>query len=353
MNKLTVFIISLIILLTMFTDSLFSSQYKGDRFWSMRPPSARTAGMGRAPVGIVENAHTVFWNPGGISFLNGFNFSYSYDPYTSAISEGKSEIQSVSFNTQLKNSFTIGLNVRHFNFYSQDQNHIALSQSFDSGISFGYRKNNLGFGINAKFLSSAQGYIKTKSLPSAVDIGALYSKKYVFKNIHPLNINFGISLLNISKGITYELWNSVYKEYLPVNLRVGYAAAIQLRQKARKSTPLAITHNFEYSYILNADRNYNLPYKSLGFGFESVIFEILSLRIGYFYQKGGREPLNDDVLYNGITYGFGVNIPIYHLYKSIPLSIMYDYAQFPWDPNSISKKYHYYKIHSVSLKFAF
>lgn len=180
-NKLTSITINLIILLTLFSDALFPSKYKGDRFWLMRPPSARTAGMGEALVSIVENANTVFWNPGGIVFLNSYNFSYSYDPYTMISSKGKSEIQSASFCIKFKKSFTSGFNFRYFNFYSQDQNQIALSQSFDSGISLAYKKNDLGLGINAKFLSSAQGYIKTNGLPATIDIGALYLKRSVLK----------------------------------------------------------------------------------------------------------------------------------------------------------------------------
>ena len=118
MNRLTTIIISLIILLTLFIDSLFSSEYKGDRFWSVRPASARSAGMGRALVGMIENSNTVFWNPGGITFLTGFNISYSYDPFISIATEKKSRMQNVSFNTKLKKVFTIGFNVQHFNFYS-------------------------------------------------------------------------------------------------------------------------------------------------------------------------------------------------------------------------------------------
>ena len=80
----------------------FPADYRGAREWLMQPSSARCGGMGGGAVAIVDNANTVFWNPGGTVFLNGLNLSYTYEPYKPSSSYINSKIHNFSFIKKFK-----------------------------------------------------------------------------------------------------------------------------------------------------------------------------------------------------------------------------------------------------------
>ncbi len=74
-------ILAIILLFLMLYNYLYPANYRGAREWLMQPSSARCAGIGEGTVAIIDNANTVFWNPGGTPFLSGLNLSYTYEPY--------------------------------------------------------------------------------------------------------------------------------------------------------------------------------------------------------------------------------------------------------------------------------
>ena len=360
MEKLSIIIFNITVLLLLFTDSVFSGNYKMEREWLMAPPSARGAALGGGLSAVIDNSNTVFWNPGGVTFLEGFNISHSHSPYILTSSGEEYEMYNFAFNTNLGKSFVVGLNLQHYQnsykydgFYHRDRilNHYQDSMT---GFLFGYKRGNIGMGINTKFLLSTSSVFAVKDLPVVLDIGALYSRDFVLKHIHPINVNTGLSILNISNGIKYERTAAPgHTESLPIVMRVGYSATIKPVQKAGKLTPLSITHNLEYSIVINADKSYDkfVDCQSLGLGLEVVTYEFLFSRIGYHFRKSEKDYNNN--LYNGITYGVGLNVPLYYFFKLLPISIRYDYGTFPWDTQSIYKRSNYTKIHSLNFTYTF
>ena len=368
MKKSTKTIFTITILLLLNVSAIYPANFTGVRDWMILPPSARAAGMGRALVAIVDNANTVFWNPGGVTFLDGLNISYNYKPSK----ENRyidNKLYDISLIKKLKNKYIIGFNFRH----DYEYRLIGLKDS-DIGISFGYNKNSFGIGITTKFLftqnrmgSSLKGLSKTttywirtqsKNPSFAVDIGILYSENFDIKNGYMLHFNFGSSLLNISKGIGYTKLTSLaipYEEGIPRIFRLGYAIKLMKPKGERILKWLTVANNLEYSNVINRDKTkLKWDYKSLGFGFEFAVYEILFFRVGYHYQKGRRYELdNNYVPYNGYTYGFGLCLPAKYIHKSLPLSITYDFAQFPCDVKSEFKEYRYFLIHSLNFNYNF
>jgi len=353
MNKSTKTIFIITILLLLNVGAIYPADYEGGRDWMILPPSARAAGMGRALVAIVDNANTVFWNPGGITFLEGLNISYNYEPKHMRFL-GDFEIHNMSLSKKLKSVYFIGFNVR------REYENKRRYRDSDIGISFGYNENDFGIGITTKFLySKPKKYIlhkgeliKSKNPSFAADIGVLYSKDYGIKNGYMLQVNVGSSLLNISKGIKF----TDYTEWgIPCIFRLGYALKLITPKGEGKLKWLTIANNLEYLNIMNRDRNKTeWNYLSLGCGFEFAVYEILFFRIGYhyqrdyFYSKSFNHPY-----YKGHTYGLGICLPVNYINKSLPLSITYDFAQFPWDLKSEFKKERYFLIHSLNFNYKF
>jgi hypothetical protein len=191
----------------------------------------------------------------------------------------------------------------------------------------------------------------------AVDIGVLYVRSYNIKYDWLLNLNFGASMINIAKDLNNKYVSDYVmniKTGLPNLFRIGYQATFKLPKKDVKLEPFSITHNIEYSEIINIENNYSYIYKGykyLGYGFEAIIYEIFSFRIGN-RSLVGKKPYND-MSDRGFSYGFGLNFPLYHFYKKVPLSIKYDYARYPFCLESNSEKFHYFKINSFSIQYKF
>ena len=364
-DKITPYILSLGILTGAYFSDLpksFATDYNGRRGWMLQPPSARVASMGKAFAGTIDDANTVFWNPGGVAFLENLNIECSYIPRFYNREYGyEYKAYSFAFNANFRKSFVIGLNLQRYFLLNQDDfNRSSLAIPLiveDSiiGLLFGYKRGNIGLGVNTKFLSSYTGGVTSlRNTPVAFDIGTLYSKNFTLKNNYIINTNLGFSILNISNGVKYKGERSVYKEGMPNTIRIGYSMTLKPSKKDSKLIPFNITHNLEYSFITNTDKRYDVDYpSSLGLGLEAVIFEFLYSRAGYFCRKSIENKGN----YDGMTYGIGINLSLHRFVKLLPLSINYDYGRIPTPPiiypfthDNQSKNS---KIHSLKINYMF
>jgi len=118
---------------------------------------------------------------------------------------------------------------------------------------------------------------------------------------------------------------------LPRFLRVGFA--LDLTSKGRAETGqhrrFGMLISFEYQNLLNEQENENIW--EWGAGAELRVLEILSLRIGYHERlPKTKQTFIGKTLDTGTTYGFGLNLPIHHILKTIPpLRLHFDYASAP------------------------
>ena len=162
----------------------------------------------------------------------------------------------------------------------------------------------------------------------------------------------GCSLSNISGSIKFidsdnpELWKG-----LPRNFRIGYEICIKPHEKRGKFTPLSITQNFEYFAVLNANKEYfkRPGHKAYGLGLEIGTYEFFFSRIGYRIREGIKYA--DSRLCNGITYGAGIRLPVYHFTDKYPISVIYDFGTIPWDTESMYKSANSITIHSFQIKY--
>ena len=359
-------LINTTILILILADLIFPGNYKGERDYLLHPLSARSAALGGGSVAVIDNANTVFWNPGGVVFLKGIHISNSNSPYFYTSSGSEYEMSNFAFNANIEKSFIIGLNLQRYKrnlyyppyrYFDKSVGYLSSSDFYQdsiTGILLGFRKGNIGFGINTKFLFTTSASSIAKDPAVIFDFGMLYSNDFRIKKTYPVNFNFGLSVLNISNGVQNEstslahFTSPIYKTRLPAILRVGYSFAIKKHQK----DGILITHNLEYSMLLNADKNNDrfADYQSLGAGLEIAAYNLIFPRIGYHIREGGDKSYP---LYDGITYGIGLNLPIDYIFKRMPVSIKYDFGLYPRDIKSIYKRLNYSKIHSLTINYNF
>jgi hypothetical protein len=355
------FVIFSIIILFFYNERIYSAKYDGERGWMLRPNSARGAALGNGLVALLDGANTVFWNPAGLVFINeiGFSYTYYYDSFKSLFDVTDIRNKNISFNTTIKGAFSIGLNTSYYYNHGHLLTDILEStmEDYNFGISLGYKIKNIGFGTNIKYLFSDMNknvyYSKGKVM--AVDIGILYVRSYNIIYNCLLNINVGASMINIAKDLNVKYISHYVmniKTGLPNLFKIGYQTTFNLPKKEAKLNPFSINHNLEYSEIINVvNSNYENGYKFLGYGLEVILYEMVLLRIG------NRSLMSKKPYYNmsdrGFSYGFGLNFPLYHFYKKVPLSIKYDYARFPSHPESGVENLHHFKINSFSIQYKF
>lgn len=353
MNNLIRIIVLQYFLLLILNSPVNAGDFIQEREWLLKPVNARGAAMGNANASLVDDANTVFCNPGGVSLLDGINTSCSYNPDPSNPTKIKYNILSISSSLSFMGKYIVGLNYRKFHQYDVfseggDESPPTMHNRWnkDIGVFLGLKIKNVGIGINSRFLNSEYFSVEHQ-LSFAFDAGAIYSKDIIIKDIYPLKFNIGISLLNISKGMKYR--SSSYGEFkrasLPKIFKAGYSILFKPYKNNKKLTILTITHSLEYSDILNVDDQIGSN-KSLGLGVEFLLYESVFLRIGNNFTN------SNGIMSDGFTYGAGVNIPIYRIFENIPLIFKYDYAQFPY-VKDLSRYSHYNKLHSFNVNYIF
>jgi len=332
MQKRLMIILNIIILLIFFYNTLYSAEHKGGYLWMLLPVSARGAGIGQGVAAIIDNANTVFWNPGGVGFLDdSLCINYSYNPLAGNWI-WNDEFHNFAVNAKIAKNIVSGLNYKYFN------SGYSIAKYYSIGILFNYKKGNIGFGINTNLHSI---YNAQNNPVLSYDFGILYSKDLNNKLSSILkNISFGTSILNISSGAEYS---DHIKRGLPCNVRIGYSITLIYPRGKNDKHPLIITHNLEYSDVLNSNNAFYR--RDIGGGMECLFSGLLYFRLGYHSRGCSYSPIK------GITYGTGLIFPLQYIFHNFNSSITYDFSMYRWMPDSSWKKDEYYQIHSFGFKY--
>ena len=357
MQKRILIIVNIIILIIFFSNTLYSADESANMFnWMLLPVSARGAGIGQGVVAIVDNANTVFWNPGGVGFLDdNLCINYSYNPLSGLeYWSFRDEFHTFAVNTKISKNIVTGLNYKyiyHGYLFTFKGNKI---KDYSIGALFNYKKGNIGFGINTNLYSFSE-WVSQNNHVLSFDLGALYSKDLNKDTPSYIkNISFGISILNISPDvkdpgvITYKLhFNDpgVITYKLPYNLRIGYCITLVYPKGMYDKHPFIVTHNLEYSDVLNTKKVFSR--NNIGGGIEFLLYKLFYIRLGYHNRNFS------DLSIKGITYGTGLIFPLKFILHNLNSSITYDFAMYAWKPDSNGGKNEYYPIHSFGFKYNF
>ncbi len=206
-------------------------------------PDSRAGGIGESGAGLADNSAAIFWNPAGIAFLTGSEFSvthsnwlpqfnldlfYEYATYRQYIDDlGGSITSSITF-------MNFGEFVRTS---SISPDPIGTFRSFDAALTLGYAtklSNNWGMGFNFRLIHSRLADKPTEAETGSgvatsvsFDVGAMYRPEHFeipFIGDLGKSFSLGFNLSNLGPKIYYI--DQAQADPIPTSLRVGLAARI-------------------------------------------------------------------------------------------------------------------------------
>lgn len=307
-------------------------------------PDSKHSALGDAGVASRPDAFSAHWNAGKLAFIDSdMGFSLSYSPWLGRLVND----MSVSYLTAFKKIDDLsawGFDLRYFNMGSiqlTDGRGAILGDFTPRDIAIGgtySRKlsNKLGLGISARFIhsnlsgniSSVAGSESRPGISVGTDVGLYYNTEFLTGNTTS-EFSWGVNISNIGPKITYNSAEDL--DYIPTNLKVGTAYAVNLNSKNKLTflldlnklmVPSPPIYRRDENGILVTDNNGNLIIESgknpqrplissmfgsfndapggfreelqefmVSFGTEYNYNRLFSLRAGYFYEnptKGGR-----------------------------------------------------------------
>ena len=193
-------------------------------------PGVRADGMGEAFVAVADDASAIFWNSGGLAFLENNEFLFMHSNWLPQLSSDLFYDYG-AFTHPVDGLGTFGLSITYMNFGEQNVTDergpevIDKFTSYDFAVSgaFGTKiKSNIGLGVNMKIIRSNLapfGAGKEEGTGQAwtfgVDLGILY-KQFLFDRL-----NFGINLSNMGPKVAYIDVDQADPQ--PTNLKLGFA----------------------------------------------------------------------------------------------------------------------------------
>ncbi len=303
-------------------------------------PDARSSGMGEVGTAIADDIYAIFWNPGGLGFLDYFE----RDPNTNEQIPFRQVSLTFSrwlpqFNADLFYSYgTIGQHFDKlngtvaFNFVFMNLGEFTrtsengtvqgkfLSNEFAAGLSYGtIIARDLGLGIQLRYIQSNLAPVSAGTSGSAgvgrsisFDIGVLW--KPLDLNILGLNLDdklsLGLNLQNVGPKVTYRNES----DPLPTNLKIGtaftlYRDEINDLKIAGDMAKLLVKRDSLGSDPLPKSlvTGWQNPGAELSIGTEYWYAQAVALRLGYFTEPsrlGNRRYWN---------FGAGVKYDIFRL----------------------------------------
>lgn len=289
-------------------------------------PEARSGGLAEAGVALPANMYSMHWNVGALALAQeraGVAFSYTpwlralgigdinhlYVPAFWNISEKAGAVgASLTFFSLGKIEFTDNAGIKTGEY---DANEFSFSAGYSHVIT-----GNLSAGVALKYVQSnltgatSVGGLTTQPGRSvAGDMGIYYQKEVTLKTKPqpiPLVIRWGVAMSNIGAKMAYT--TSGQKDFLPGNLRVGYA----LTAKLNDFNSLTFTNDYNKLLVPSAGGAAPVPllegiFKSFGdapggikeeiseiywsVGLEYDYNRLFQVRGGFFYEdpmKGNR-----------------------------------------------------------------
>jgi len=326
------------ILLTTIPNFAFG-QYESTflpEFFFGRQPSARAEAMGKAYVSIDGDLSSVYFNPAGIASIKAWAIINSYTPPNYYLTKGHYNFYGLSFGIGKK--LQIAISKYQFNYGKTpiiNINKIPYTENNTLTISSEIIKN-LFVGLNTNYFVWEPGINKlNKSI--YIDFGLIKKMKLSESESNQQAINLGASISNSNYGKTTNTSGGITSEYkLPVITKYGLSYNFSFNKPYIIDSLkfLTIMAQFEYQMLINS------AYRdAVRVGGEITFCELLSLRVGYYKEKVYNYGLPDDNKseIQSITYGLGVQIPLYLLTK-MPFNINFDYTSLPQPNYSMNLK---------------
>lgn len=231
-----------------------------------------------------EGVEGIYWNPANIAKINNPEIIMSHREW---ISNVKYDYFGVSFYKEKVGK--LGLSITLFNFKRNDTISPIKESSFFTNtiISYSKRYKDLFWGINLKGIYGRR--LKSSDFSFAFDFGVSYPYKF-----------FNLALVLRNLGAPLKFGDKVEKYPLQLGGGVNFL-------------------RFSRKFKFELGSSYNFPYKSIkiGFGGEYLLWDFLTLRMGY------SKIISDTLGERGVTFGAGIKFLGFNFdYSFIPGGIL-------------------------------
>ncbi len=301
------------------TGSLEANSKAGTYAYSFLkiPAGAKAPSMGGAHAALSHDAYGVYYNPAGISQIEGSEITGSYNNYLADIQGGF-----VSYVFDWSNRGKLGMSVNYLNHGSTPRTDeigndlgefgggdIAIALTFarrwvgeadesayqadDSGTDSFPGWSGLGFGVSTKFIYESIDDYSSDGI--ALDLGLIYALKDQRTRLGFSATNLGFQLKGLSSG---------HKDPIPGIVRLGIAHRL-------KAAPFTVAVDGVQPFD-------NDIHVAAGVNFTQ--FQPVELRAGYSTLGEDYKTGSDSDNFGGLTFGFGLKL------KQVTL----DYAFLPF-----------------------
>ncbi|WNJ15961.1 type IX secretion system outer membrane channel protein PorV [Pontibacter sp. G13] len=306
-------------------------------------PDSRGGALGDAGVAITDDANAMHWNPSALAFIdNRMGFAMSYSPWLQTLGIPDINLMYLSGYYNTGNAGVIGSSLRYFslgeikltgnngeplgvdkpNEFAFDVGYsLKISESLSGGIALRY--------IYSRLSSNSVDAVNINPVHAvAGDISFMYKKDFTINGASDIPVTFtsGVNISNIGPKVSYT-GQSDDKDFLPTNLRIGYAFRFFLDEY----NSFTFTNDFNKLLVPSPDSLGMTPDQSalsgmfgsfgdapggfgeelseinLSFGAEYWYRDLFAARVGYFYEhpdKGNRQY---------ITLGLGIRYNVFGL----------------------------------------
>ncbi len=307
-------------------------------------PDARSSGMGEVGTAIADDANAIYWNPGGLGFLDYFESKSEFDYEEEEAVPYRQVALSYSpwlpqFNADLFYSYATGvfhsdnidgtfgvnfifMNLGEFTKTAEGGQELGkfISNEFSLGFSYGTMiAKDLGVGAQLRYIqsnltpTSAQQQDAGTGISASFDLGLLWKPtdlEFLGLNLED-KLSLGFNLQNVGPKMTYINES----DPLPTTLRLG--TAVNLFKDEFNDLKFA----FDYAKLLVKRRDggtsdplpkslitgWDNPGGEISFGAEYWYADVIAFRLGYFTEPA---VAGDRQFYN---FGAGVRYDIFRL----------------------------------------
>ncbi len=255
--------------------------------------SARAASLGGSYVTNTDDPNVIFYNPAGLSLLQGTPVSFSFVKHILDIN-----LASLVYSTEIKNIGRVAGAVEYINYGSFTAADASGNKTGTFGVGelaliagySNYLSDNFYYGTNLKVIYSK---IDTRSSSAfAIDAGLHYSIKSQL-------IELGFAVTNIGSQLSYYYST---KENLPLDVVFGIS-------KKMEHIPLRILLDF---HNLNNGGSLGTMLNNFTIGAELMLSKAFQLRFGYNNQERTDLTIGSFAGLAGFNVGVGLVISRYN-----------------------------------------
>ena len=256
--------------------------------------SPRAAAMAGSFVANNDDPNVMFYNPAGISTLEGNPISFSYLFHLLDINSA-----SVSYSHEFESLGRFAAGIQYINYGTFDSRDINGTKTGTFGAGemaaiIGYSNqldDNFYYGANVKFIYS--GIDDRYSTGLAVDLGLLYS-------FPESKWNFGFSVLNLGSQLT-KYYNT--NEDLPLDIRFGLSKTLE---------HLPFTFYASLNKLNDEYDSFGERFEQFTFGGEFKMSKVIRFRFGYDNEKRREYKIGGTAGIAGFNLGLGILISKYN-----------------------------------------